>query len=187
MADTPSASSEGPLDLRLPTSLRSALAIPWGPVLSSEAARSRLAHGTVRLATCGDVVTEDALSWGFPPFLAVIDGKTLRGPPRSNPLAATHPWKVRRTVANPPGTLSASLREAIHEMANGEGGLLWVDGEEDLATIPLILELPEPATVIYGQPGAGVCFVPVDVAAKDRARKILTQMEVIPSHGHQGR
>lgn len=157
-----------------------------GPVLETDAARSRLSKGGLFVA-CGDVVSVNAVKWGLPPFAAVVDGHTLRE--RTTELTDLGALASRRELwaRNPPGQVTAELQSAVHDLVSGGGGLLVVDGEEDLAVLPLVLELPTGSTVIYGQPGAGVCFLAVDDTAKERVRTILEGMEARPaSHGHQG-
>jgi uncharacterized protein (UPF0218 family) len=58
------------------------------------------------------------------------------------------------------------------------GGLLEVDGEEDLGALALVEALPAGATVIYGIPGAGVSFVGVDAATQEHVKALVAQMEL---------
>jgi uncharacterized protein (UPF0218 family) len=51
--------------------------------------------------------------------------------------------------------------------------VIFVDGEEDLAVIPLVLAAPSGAAVLYGQPGEGVVLRIVDASAKREAETIL--------------
>jgi uncharacterized protein (UPF0218 family) len=184
VAATPSGSSEGFLDLRLPEALRAELSRPLGPVLSGDDVPARLAR-LARFATCGDVVTRDALSWGFVPYVAVVDGRTLRQE-RADYTHIPFPRAGRvLRVRNPPGFLTAALQEAVRDLVRGGGGLLWVEGEEDLAALSLCREMEESTTVIYGQPGEGVCFVTVDSTVKARVEELLHRMET--PHGHQDR
>ncbi len=132
-------------------------------------------HG---LATCGDVVTANALEWGLHPFLSLIDGKTTRNTAVPSAAVEAHPWKRVERAENLAGTLSSELQAVVHELATGDGGLILVDGEEDLAVLPLLLELRAGSIVIYGQPGAGVCMVHVDDRIRILARELLGQMEV---------
>jgi GTP-dependent dephospho-CoA kinase len=183
-----SASSNGDLhDLRLRAEQRQSLAKPMGPVLTERAARDALA--SVRaprgLATCGDVVTATLLKWGLDPFVAVVDGKTLRD--RPFPLSEFDAFAPGRrfSARNPAGEITAELQSTIRRMVAGDGGLLVVEGEEDLAVLPLARELPLGSTLIYGQPGAGLCFLTLDRAVKERVKSILDGMEARPSeHGH---
>ena len=51
--------------------------------------------------------------------------------------------------------------------------LILVDGEEDLAVIPLILAAPFGVFILYGQPGEGVVVCEVTPAAKEKAGAML--------------
>lgn len=165
-------------ELRLPESLRSSLSRPLGPVLSSELATEALRNVPL-LATCGDVVTAGALSWGLTPFLSVVDGKTTRDVPLLTPnLERVAKGRSHLRVKSAAGGLSVELQQAIHDLVLGGGGLLEVDGEEDLAVLPLMVEMRVGSIIIYGQPGEGVCMVSVDDRTKAVAANILTQMEV---------
>lgn len=174
----PSGSSKGPFrNLRLPDSLRASLASPMGPIFPGEDAREALSR-VGEFAACGDVVTKNALEWGLHPFLAIVDGKTERKEeiPSSSFQTLFHGRTER--VRNPAATISAELQEAIHRLVSGGGGLLWVDGEEDLAVLPLLLEMREGTTVIYGQPRRGLCMVTVNDEHRRSAKSIMEQMEV---------
>ena len=48
-----------------------------------------------------------------------------------------------------------------------------VDGEEDLAVIPLVLLSPLGTKVIYGQPNKGAVLVNVDTKTKDSLSNLL--------------
>jgi GTP-dependent dephospho-CoA kinase len=150
-----------------------------GPVLTTEELRRELSsrRDPRSVSTCGDVVSSDLLRWGHRPFLAVVDGKTQRD--RAVSLDAFRPLMTtgHRTARNPPGEVTAELQRTIREMARANGGLLVVDGEEDLAVLPLVRELPLGATLLYGQPGEGVCFLTLDAKVKGRVTEILNDME----------
>ena len=164
-------------DLRLPERLRSELARPIGPVLSSSAAQEYLrTAGTI--VSCGDVVTGSLLDWGLMPFIAVVDGKTTRSVEIS--LSKFDPIARRRLVKvkSPPGALTAELQEAIRRLVGEGGGLMVVEGEEDLAVLPLLKETRLGTIVIYGQPGEGLVVVKVDEGAKRFAERIIREMEV---------
>ena len=174
-ADTRSASSE-PTAWAVPASLRASLAQKYGPVFSGVAADQHLlALG--RFATCGDRVTERALQLGHPPLIGIVDFKTQRDeaidPDAFRSLAAVRSVRVR----NPPGLLTEALRRAVRELLAAGGGLIEVDGEEDLGSLALVESLPAGATVIYGIPGEGVSFVRVDAVAKEHVRQLIAQME----------
>jgi uncharacterized protein (UPF0218 family) len=173
-AGTRSASSDEP-DRVVPESLRPELARRYGPVLAGKDAEQRIL-GLRSFSACGDKVTALAIELGNLPLVGIVDYVTQRGEPidpRSfDPLAARAKVRVR----NPAGVLTGALRGAVRSMISGGGGLIEVDGEEDLGSLALVEALPVGATVIYGIPGAGVSFVTVDAAAKDNVRKLIAAM-----------
>jgi uncharacterized protein (UPF0218 family) len=128
-------------------------------------------------ATCGDKVTAQAVEVGRLPFVGVVDYTTQRHEPVDpsvfRPLAARRIVRVR----NPAGMLTEGLRRAVRETIQAGGGLIVVDGEEDLAALALVESMPSGATVIYGIPGAGASFVAVDAASKASVQQLIERME----------
>ena len=175
-AGTRSGSSEGRL-WAVPASLRPVLAERYGPVYAGAEANRRIRH-LETFGACGDRVTALAVRLDHLPLIGIVDYKTRRNEP-VDPKAFA-PLARRRTVrlANPAGTLSEALRRATKELAAEGGGLIVVDGEEDLGALALVEALPVGATVIYGIPGAGVSFVPVDAESKGHVRALIAHMEI---------
>jgi uncharacterized protein (UPF0218 family) len=175
-AATRSASSEERA-WAVPESLRPTLAEQYGPVYSGAEADRRIAALGV-FATCGDRVTARALELRHPPLVGIVDYKTRRKEPV--PKGSFRALGAKRTVrvANPPGLLTESLRTAVKDLVQSGGGLIEVDGEEDLGSLALVEALPAGATVIYGIPGAGVSFVRVDAVSKEHVRHLIAQMEL---------
>ncbi|HOP09469.1 MAG TPA: DUF359 domain-containing protein, partial [Candidatus Methanofastidiosa archaeon] len=54
---------------------------------------------------------------------------------------------------------------------------IFIDGEEDLATLPAIFFAPEGAIVVYGQPDEGIVIVNVTDEKKKEVYSILSRME----------
>jgi GTP-dependent dephospho-CoA kinase len=160
----------------VPPSLRPALAERYGPVYAGAEADRHLEALEV-FGTCGDRVTQRALELHHPPLIGIVDYKTQRKEPISRD--AFRELAARRLVRvwNPAGFLTEGLRRAVHELVSSGGGLIEVDGEEDLGSLALVEHLPAGATVIYGIPGEGVSFVRVDARAKQHVRQLLAQME----------
>jgi GTP-dependent dephospho-CoA kinase len=175
-AGTRSASSNGRAWL-VPTALRATLAEKYGPVYAGEEADRRI-RALRRFGACGDRVVGRAIELGNPPLVGIVDYKTRRNEPVAPD--AYRALGARRTirVANPPGQLTEALRAAVRELVVGDGGLIEVDGEEDLGSLALVESLPLGATVIYGIPGEGVSFVLVDDVAKVHVRNLVAQMEL---------
>jgi uncharacterized protein (UPF0218 family) len=172
---TPSGSSD-PTARAVPDSLRASLARRYGPVYAGEEADRHLRALGI-FGSCGDRVTQRALELGARPLVAIVDYKTRRHEP-VDPDAFRRLAEVRTVrVRNPPGLLTDALRAAVRETVARGGGLIEVDGEEDLGSLALVESLPAGATVIYGIPGEGVSFVRVDAEAKERVRQLIAQME----------
>jgi GTP-dependent dephospho-CoA kinase len=160
----------------VPDSLRASLAKKYGPVYTGAEADARIL-ALDPFSSCGDRVTERALQLGRRPLVGIVDYKTQRNEPIARDafrdLAAVRLVRVR----NPAGLLTESLRSAVRELVREGGGLIEVDGEEDLGSLALVESLPAGATVIYGIPGEGVSFVRVDAVAKEHVRQLIAQME----------
>ena len=130
--------------------------------------------------TVGDVVTCHLIQKGVVPAIAVIDGHTMRIPCNRSPAV----YSRRRSAWNPPGTLTDDLIKALECAVADPGVLIFVEGEEDLAVIPLVLAAPDGAVVLYGQPGEGVVLCRVTAAAKEQARTLLSYfVEQTPGAG----
>jgi len=160
----------------VPPSLRASLARKFGPVYSGAQA-DRHIRKLEHFGACGDRVTERSLQLGCLPFVGIVDYKTQRDEPI--PRDAFRALAAVRVVhvQNPPGLLTESLRKAVRDLVKTGGGLIEVEGEEDLGSLALVESLPAGATVIYGIPGEGVSFVRVDAVAKEHVRQLIAQME----------
>jgi uncharacterized protein (UPF0218 family) len=161
--------------LELPDDLRGAFKEPLGALFTDpEALLADSAAGSPLVAV-GDVVTYHLVRVGRPPDVAVIDGRTERE--RVDEAVADALPDSEIEVANPPGTLSRDLLEALVAALDAEGPtVVGVDGEEDLATLPAILATPTGGAVVYGQPGEGMVLVPVTEETRATARDLLTRM-----------
>jgi len=175
-AGTRSASSEERA-WSVPESLRATLAERYGPVYAGNEADRRLVALGV-FGACGDRVTARAIELHHPPLVGIVDYKTRRNEPVDRTQFA--PLARRRIVRvkNPAGLLTERLRLAVRELVASGGGLIEVDGEEDLGSLALVESLPAGATVIYGIPGAGVSFVRVNAVSKEHVRNLIAQMEL---------
>jgi uncharacterized protein (UPF0218 family) len=175
-AGTRSASSEDRVWV-VPEALRPTLGERYGPTFSGPEAERRIRALGV-FGACGDRVTATALALGKMPLVGVVDLKTRRHEPIDPAAFATLAAVRRVRVKNPPGMLTERLRRAIRETVSAGGGLVEVDGEEDLGSLALVEALPAGATVIYGIPGEGVSFVKVDAVAQEHVRALIAQMEL---------
>lgn len=176
-AGTRSGSSRTARAWVVPEAKRGLFSQTYGPVYAGADAERRIASLGL-FATCGDMVTAQALSLGKRPLVGIVDYKTRRNEPvdpaRFRPLAEVRSLRVQ----NPAGTLTEALRTAVRDLVRDGGGLIVVDGEEDLGALALVEAMPVGATVIYGIPGAGVSLVKVDAETQERVRQLIDQMEL---------
>jgi GTP-dependent dephospho-CoA kinase len=155
---------------RLPDDIRSELKKPFGELHANlTSLLPRLTGQTVY--TVGDVVTHHLVRAGVTPDVAIIDGHTMRAPCTRVPRLPVRTLTAR----NPPGTISDELILAIRDAVAHPPAMIVVDGEEDLAVIPLVLAAPTGALVLYGQPGEGVVLRRVDREGRRAARAFLSR------------
>jgi uncharacterized protein (UPF0218 family) len=86
--------------------------------------------------------------------------------------------KAERTyrVTNPAGVITSEAWDTIKEALKDGDAVVFVDGEEDLLAIPAILESPDNAFVVYGQPSEGLVVVTASPEIKREVRKIMNRM-----------
>ncbi len=171
--------------LIMPEELRKSLHKPLGRVLKRFHPAKR---GETLIVTVGDVATKTFLDAGIIPELAIIDGMVGRKPfpdviDHLQPQKAS-PFKAK-TVKSGPGYISREAVDAIRTMLNspkpplilreGEGGVIVVDGEEDLLVLPAILHAPLGSILYYGQPGEGLVEVRITKSIQQQVRILLSQ------------
>lgn len=160
--------------LRLPNEHRALFRNPFGTLYPELKTALPLLTGRA-IYTVGDVVTGSILASGILPTIAIIDGYTRRLPCPPTLLHQARQIQVK----NPAGAITDELINAIKDAAADPPALIVVDGEEDLAVLPVILAVPDGGHLLYGQPGEGVVLCTIDHQAKERARKMLALFEQV--------
>ncbi|MCS7118558.1 MAG: DUF359 domain-containing protein [Archaeoglobaceae archaeon] len=169
--------------LKLPESLRKELSRPHGRVYKNgEKIFERIEEikKSLIFACVGDFVSYCAFLASLRPNIVVIDGKTLRK--KNLRFEVPKDYKKIETK-NPPGFITSELirvlmRSVELSMAGNRVAVI-VDGEEDLAVMPLALLMPENSVIFYGQPGEGVVALYINKDMKDQILKFLKQMVVV--------
>ena len=155
--------------LTLPEKSRHFFKEPFGRLFSDISEAIPHIAGRTTYAV-GDVVTHNLIKNGIAPAVAIVDGHTMRSPCRKNP-----PVTGRHTrVKNPAGSLTDELVAGIRDALQDPPATIDVNGEEDLAVIPLVIEAPPGSVVLYGQPHRGVVLCPVDTGTKAKAAELLS-------------
>ena len=175
-------------DRTMPKVLDSELKKPMGvlytgPEDSPEIAMTRLLDELdeeVDIVAVGDVCVETLLDLGVRPWIAVVDDFTKRRPLEDSRKVDRTVWDNVMECSNPPGMLTDDLINICRQAVESDGStMILVEGEEDLAPIPLHMLIPLDSMVVYGQPGEGVVARLSDEAVKHRCRDILATFGVV--------
>lgn len=121
----------------------------------------------------GDYTSEMLRRGGIPVNLYIVDGRVER---RSVELFKIEHMRVIRVV-NEPGTLSREAAAELHELLQEKdlkNTVLFVEGEEDILTLAVILSAPDQSLIVYGQPKEGSVVVTVNRKARKLAWEILS-------------
>ena len=175
--------------LRITEELRKILSEPHGVLYEGEGLEpiKNAICSTERtsiLVCVGDIVSYYTLKADFKPDIVVIDGKSVRKTLNSNIASEieekTSKYRAIRAV-NPAGHITEDLVEnlfkAIELAVSGVRVKVFVDGEEDLAVMPLVVMLPKGSLIVYGQPKRGVVALAVDEEKKILISSLLERME----------
>lgn len=164
---------------RLPAAERAAFKEPLGKLY--ETPEPLLSAATGPVLAVGDVVLAHLGRADYTPAVAVVDGRTERGALADWVRENQPPAATVLEVENPAGTITAELVEAVESaIADPESVRIVIEGEEDLAVLPVVLLAPADATVVYGQPGDGMVAVPVDGETRSNVRSLLARMDRDP-------
>ncbi len=131
-----------------------------------------------QLVTVGDVVTKSANELSVQNNLSIIDFKIERKKVFSQiiDLGFKGSEKVV-SVNNPSGSLTPELFSSVIQVFDSKSSksrkIILVNGEEDLAVLPVLLAAPLGFTVLYGQPKEGVVLIEVTEEVKDKAYDII--------------
>ncbi len=176
--------------LKLTEELRKILSEPQGKLYEGEGVEPiRVALSEINfaiLACVGDIVTYYALKSQFKPDIVVIDGKSIRKSLNADIKAEIDRMTSNYTTIeakNPAGHITEDLVEKLFEAIkiakSGSKAKVFVEGEEDLAVMPLAIMLPKGSLIVYGQPRRGVVAVAVSREKKVDMFDLVKRMEIL--------
>jgi GTP-dependent dephospho-CoA kinase len=125
-----------------------------------------------RVTAVGDVVSRETLAGGIPVDLRIVDHVSMRRPTASFIINSRKTYHVK----NPPGIITQESWQAIRQAMKEREVVIYVEGEEDLLTLPCIAESPPNSLVLYGQPSQGLVVVTTSPSSKKKASEILGRM-----------
>lgn len=152
----------------LPPTLRALLQEPFGEILTE--IPKNIDQNMI--ITVGDVTSQKFIDADIQPAIIVIDNKVER---KNIPLRQFEN-REEILVKNPAGNIMPELFLAIENAFETENPkVITVDGEEDLAVLPVIVSAPIGFSVFYGQPNRGLVHVIINEDAKKRVQNLLSQ------------
>ncbi|MDT7876065.1 MAG: DUF359 domain-containing protein [Sulfolobaceae archaeon] len=157
----------------LPNELRQLLIKPYGFLFTNEDLLIRYIKGVnSRIISVGDVVTVTLFKHGIKPFIAFVDGKTKRVIKISS-----NSYSI--TLLNEPGLIRLSAMSKIKELLSSNShNVVFVEGEEDLLVIPVILYSNNGDIIVYGQPNAGIVMIRNNALIKEYVEDLFKRFKV---------
>lgn len=162
-------------DLMLPENLREEFKKPFGVLMSEVKDSGNLAAIS---ATVGDVTTKKFNEFKLNQQVSTIDFKVERQKRFSDIYELGFLGSERIVkVGNPAGIITSDLFKTCLTIWNKGKVILSIEGEEDLAVLPLVLTAPLGAVIFYGQPSEGIVKVVVSEESKDRAYNLVSKLK----------
>tara|TARA_B100000287_G_scaffold410026_1_gene437992 strand:+ start:805 stop:1359 length:555 start_codon:yes stop_codon:yes gene_type:complete len=168
---------------QLTTKLRPILAKPKGILIEGSIEetlpilKSKLLPKEGLIICVGDVITNILVDNNFNPDLVITDGKTKRE-------LIEHPFQNLKYMSmktkSPAGIITknawTTIKKSLSQLIEGQSIHIEVEGEEDLMVLPLIIEFPIGAKIVYGQPNKGAVIREINQNSKDDSISIINQM-----------
>lgn len=159
----------------VPEEVRAELKQPLGELM--DLGKFAAKYGKRKIIAVGDVVALALIKAGIKPFLSVYDFRTRRDALGKDGMERLEKIYPRPLLAeNPSGSISGDLKKKAR-LALKSGGALFVQGEEDLATLVFMRLSPEGCVIVYGQPGEGVVCVECNEESRKKAEYFFAKMK----------
>ena len=160
--------------------LKAELKKPFGDLCSHADCAEKL-RAYKKIVTVGDITTYNLIQAGIVPDVCIVDGITMRTKvPDTIYQAISSERRTVYEVDNPPGSISQQLQDAVSGSMENIGRSLRtrivVNGEEDLAVVPAVIEAPLGTAVVYGQPSEGMVIIVTTREKKEKAKRLLREI-----------
>lgn len=168
-------------DLLLPENLRNEFKKPFGELLKE--VDGLFINKDSLIITVGDVTTKTFNEKSLGQNISIIDFKVAREKKYSNVSELGFAGNEKTfKVNNPPGHITSNLFKKLVELIRSHVSqtiVLEVDGEEDLAVLPIVLLTPLGTLIYYGQPSKGVVRILVSEQNKKIAYGLVDRFEML--------
>jgi cytidyltransferase-like protein len=158
-------------NLVLPENLRSILQKPWGKIINDI---PQNIDGQ-KIIVVGDATAQKFNEKNINQFLSIVDFLIQRKVKFNQVSELGFSTQEVLQVKNPHGIVTVELFTAVESAFNlKQKTIILIDGEDDLAVLPVLLIAPLGFSIFYGQPGQGLVQVMVTEENKEKAYQ-LTQ------------
>jgi len=154
-------------DLRLSANQREVFVQPQGKIITQPTANQPSFTAVV-----GDTSLEYFIENTLPYDLGIFDKMRERQAVESRIIDALKP---DLTTVNPRGVITIDLVQTLKKSLDKKRKHIFVQGEEDLAAVALVLMLPLQSAIYYGQPKQGIIEMIVTERLKNKVYDVLTQ------------
>lgn len=151
---------------------------PYGRVFSDPERIKSLIKGK-KVISVGDGISYRLIKAGIKPDVIIFDKKIGRKPIDSiieNVLESFDAKKLY--VKNPPSHITDELWSAVKQSLDSDEKIkIIVDGEEDLAVLPFVLESSVNTIILYGFMNRSFVMIKVNKDLKQKCKQLLSRME----------
>jgi len=165
-------------DFILPYDLREELSKPFGKLIEDFPQYLKKENFDRRtFISIGDVTTSVFLKNKIVPKLSIIDFKVNRIKRFDSVFDLGFKNQETIEINNPAGRITADLILKVKRFFNEKGKdlVIKINGEEDLAVIPVVLASPLGYEIYYGQPGRGVVRILVTENKKAEIKSLISK------------
>jgi len=131
-----------------------------------------------KIISVGDVISSELIKNNIKPDIIIFDERQNRKPVTQDIKNILNKFDAEEIqVENPKSNITEELWNAIKSSLTKNNRIkIKVDGEEDLAVLPIIVEANESTIVLYGFMGRGFILVQIDKNLKERCQNLLTKL-----------
>jgi cytidyltransferase-like protein len=158
-------------NLMLPENLRSGLQKPWGKIINDIPQNIE----AQKIIVVGDATAQRFNERHVGQFLSIIDFLVQREIKFTQISELGFLDQEIQKIDNPAGIVTSELFKAVQSVFDlKKETVILIEGEDDLAVLPVLLIAPLGFSIFYGQPGQGLVHVLVTEENKEKAYQ-LTQ------------
>jgi cytidyltransferase-like protein len=160
--------------LILPDKLRSKLQEPWGKILS-EIPNNLDGAKTI---VVGDATAQKFNQKNIKQFLSIVDFQIQRKFAFQNLSELGFANEDVQKIKSVHGSVSPELLKAVQSAFNSKNRtVILIEGEDDLAVLPVLLIAPLGFSIFYGQPNQGLVQINVTEENKEKAYQLVQHFD----------